>query len=850
MQNDDEAGVDAENWEGDKNEALEEELMDAGFISESSSDDDNQRQLESHEQYFDFQSYIQQYARPGVVSCYAYILKFFQSNFSQTNKAVVKMLHRIACDLSMPGLLFQASLFRVFRDILREASLKTLTPGSKVDNITQELVIFAKYIVKTFVKAANNNPKLFMELIFWKDTSVACEIIDGYGTYVKHGRSDNVRIVFSEEDNAEITRLFKEYQESEQDEAQGGVVEFIMSHFSRELNKPKVVASQLKSLGLISDMNELRMVSGRETAGIWRPEHETELEFLWNQFRESEDPLGEIYNAMVQKRPKIRIIQKLLMMGLAKSKNEIVKPDVWPQELIEELKNLFEIHKDEADPLRAILDNISVAKSRKQILNKLVDINLISNVSELNPQKSGNAVRKSGKQDKNWNEDDVLELKELFGKYNTLKLIMQHKTFEASRKEVMNKLKDLNLNFRQGAAKKGKGLNFLEANHLLQEGDFEEEMVRRLAQKKATGSMTKRARKDLRHIIDQVKHNGFAEAVEWLKSSLRTALDAKQEIEEGSDDEEDDTPTVSFPLVPQGDVVEQAVETQEFKKLMESLGLCAPTGSDEIFWRVPAYITSDILKTKLDAIDEACQNTGAQTEVEGFDNDENVLQNQEQNKSAKEREIEDSDDDDEDPAQPIDRSPFRPVQTSSNSIQKFRRESSSSSDDERESPSKLEERKRKRLNELKKKSMKRRRGESEAPKTRVEKTWSDSENSNDGSKLLIAESSDNSSDDSTTALSSMKRRKLNTNHELDGNPTETSELSPRRNVHKKLSRLQRIDLSDDSDNNENETETRNDSNEKPSILDDISTGGKEERGQHEDSTSRKRRPLIDSSDED
>ena len=815
--------------------------MDAGFISDSSSDEEGQRQLDVNEQYFDFQSYIQQYARPGVVSCYAYILKFFHSNFTQTNKAAVKMLHRIACDLNMPGLLFQASLFRVFRDILREASLKTLAPGSKIDNITQELVIFAKYIVKTFVKAANSNPKLFMELIFWKDTSVACEIIDGYGTYVKHGRSDQIRIVFSEEDNAEITRLFKEYQESEQDEAQGGVVEFIMSHFSRELHKPKAVASQLKALGLVSDLNELRMVSGRENAGIWRPEHETELGFLWDQFKESEDPLSEIYNAMVQKRPKVRIIQKLLMMGWAKSKNEIIKPDIWPHELIEELKNLFENHKDDAEPLRAILDNISVAKSRKQILNKLVDINLISNVSDLNLQKSANPTRKSGKQEKVWNEDDILELKDLFGKYNSLKLIMQHKTFEASRKEVINKLKDLNLNLRQGASKKGKGLNFLEANNLLQEGDFEEEMARRIAQKKATEVMYKRARKDLKNAVNQVRDNGFAEALDWLKTSLCSALEAKQEMEEDAEDDDETESAVSFPLVPQGDIAEQAMENNEFKKIMESLGLSPPTGIDEIFWRVPAYLKSDILRKKLEALDDACEISHNTTTNAGSD-DENVPQN-ERRDNIDGRDISDESDN---PAHPIERSPFRPKSNSFNIIQQLRKEASSS-DDDNESPSEIVERKRKRLSELKKKSMKRRRAESETAKTRVEKTWSDSEESSrEESRLQIAESSDTISDDSN-ALSSYKRRKLDKSSAQNDESPDVPQFSPHARTKKTLSRLQRIDFSDESDKN-NETEAAN--QKSPVETTDPLFGETKEKAIEATKKSRKRRTLIDSSDDE
>lgn len=46
----------------------------------------------------------------------------------------------------------------------------------------QELVTFAKYILGKFFALAAVNQKAFVELLFWKNTSVVREMTEGYGS--------------------------------------------------------------------------------------------------------------------------------------------------------------------------------------------------------------------------------------------------------------------------------------------------------------------------------------------------------------------------------------------------------------------------------------------------------------------------------------------------------------------------------------------------------------------------------------------------------------------------------------------------------------------------------------------
>jgi len=42
---------------------------------------------------------------------------------------------------------------------------------------------FGTYVVRNFVECAERNPKIFMEMLFWKSNKESVELMDGYGTY-------------------------------------------------------------------------------------------------------------------------------------------------------------------------------------------------------------------------------------------------------------------------------------------------------------------------------------------------------------------------------------------------------------------------------------------------------------------------------------------------------------------------------------------------------------------------------------------------------------------------------------------------------------------------------------------
>ena len=86
-------------------------------VSLDDEDDDEEREAEPYstvvETDFKFSDFNVKIVRAMLI-----LLQQFDKNTDEVNHYVNKMLHRIAWDCKMPGMMFQASMFRVFQRIL------------------------------------------------------------------------------------------------------------------------------------------------------------------------------------------------------------------------------------------------------------------------------------------------------------------------------------------------------------------------------------------------------------------------------------------------------------------------------------------------------------------------------------------------------------------------------------------------------------------------------------------------------------------------------------------------------------------------------------------------------------
>ena len=89
---------------------------------------------------------------------------------------------------------------------------------------------FFQHLWPRFVKLCEKNPKMFVEILFWKTSKDAVEIMEGYGTYQSSKKSSNKRsnpkFNWTEVEDNELEVLAEEYLKLP---SEGAVLSALMS---------------------------------------------------------------------------------------------------------------------------------------------------------------------------------------------------------------------------------------------------------------------------------------------------------------------------------------------------------------------------------------------------------------------------------------------------------------------------------------------------------------------------------------------------------------------------------------------------------------------------------------------
>ncbi|KAG8452506.1 hypothetical protein GDO86_004335 [Hymenochirus boettgeri] len=263
------------------------------------------------EKEFNFLDYVKRFANSSVVKTYSILLKNYQQNSAHTNHCVVKMLHRIAYDLKMDALLFQLSVFCVFNHILSDPAA----------NAYKELVAFSKYILNKFFALAATNNKAYVELLFWKNTNVIREMTEGYSKPGEESEENRKRIKWTPEEEEELRGLYLQYNEVEDCD----VVDNILANIKPGTRTRKQIINHLVQMGLADSVKDFKREIKGTRIVLWTEDQELELQRLYEEFKETDDILGNIMKNVTAKRSKARIIDKLISMGLVSDRKELYK---------------------------------------------------------------------------------------------------------------------------------------------------------------------------------------------------------------------------------------------------------------------------------------------------------------------------------------------------------------------------------------------------------------------------------------------------------------------------------------------------------------------------------------------
>ncbi|KAM9859043.1 protein timeless homolog [Aulostomus maculatus] len=270
---------------------LEEEEMESVQVSETE---------------FNFLDFIKRFASPGIVRPYLLLLRSYSKNTPHTNHCVVRMLHRIAVDLKMDALLFQLSVFHLFNKILSDAAASAY----------KELVTFAKYVLNHFFSLAAQNSKAFVELLFWKNVGAVREMTEGYSK-----DSEGQKPTWTEEEEQELRSLYEAHCDSEVPD----IVETLLPLLSNGSRTRRQVVTQLVHMGLVDNAKELKKQKKGTRIVLWTEEQEQELQMLFEEYKDSDDVLGNILKKLTAKRSRARVVDKLLSLGLVSERRELYK---------------------------------------------------------------------------------------------------------------------------------------------------------------------------------------------------------------------------------------------------------------------------------------------------------------------------------------------------------------------------------------------------------------------------------------------------------------------------------------------------------------------------------------------
>uniref|UniRef100_A0A3B4WML2 Timeless circadian clock n=1 Tax=Seriola lalandi dorsalis TaxID=1841481 RepID=A0A3B4WML2_SERLL len=275
--------------EDDDGLELEEEELESVQVSETE---------------FNFLDFVKRFASPNIVHPYLLLLKSYSKNTPHTNHCIARMLHRLAVDLKMDALLFQLSVFNLFNKILSDPAAAAY----------RELVTFAKYVLNRFFSLAAQNNKAYVELLFWKNVGAVREMTEGYS-------KEGLKPAWTEEEEEELRKLYEEHRNSEVPD----IVETLLPLLSNSTRTRRHVVTQLVHMGLVDNAKELKKQKKGTGIVLWKEEQEQELRMLFEEYRDSDDVLGNILKKLTAKRSRARVVDKLLSMGMVSERRELYK---------------------------------------------------------------------------------------------------------------------------------------------------------------------------------------------------------------------------------------------------------------------------------------------------------------------------------------------------------------------------------------------------------------------------------------------------------------------------------------------------------------------------------------------
>ncbi|KAI4330916.1 hypothetical protein MLD38_029155 [Melastoma candidum] len=150
------------NAEAEVNQPSLEKFDHPNNASDRTSDSSGDEQMVGHSEVdFKLPNLLSTFANSSVIHNLCWLLSFYQSNSTSTNKCIISILRTITDDLGLAPMLYQLSLLTTFYEILAE---QKASPQEQYS----EIVIFLTRLIRSLLRKMKHQPLLFVDILFWK----------------------------------------------------------------------------------------------------------------------------------------------------------------------------------------------------------------------------------------------------------------------------------------------------------------------------------------------------------------------------------------------------------------------------------------------------------------------------------------------------------------------------------------------------------------------------------------------------------------------------------------------------------------------------------------------------------
>ncbi|XP_066932947.1 protein timeless homolog [Clytia hemisphaerica] len=319
----------------------------------------------------------------------------------------------------------------------------------------------------------------------------------------------------------------------------------------------------------------------------WTFEDEEELKSLYEQYRDSDDVVGDILKSIVDKdRTRRQISNKLVRMRLVDSAKDLPRPKKakardWSEEQTEELHRLFEEFKETDNILNNIMVAITSGKSKQAVVAQLIATGKISDRTQLKKKKEKKRRRRRNEEFKELVDGEDGE--------NDSGSSSDEENEEGNLENFLESQRSSNAN----ATNSNSPANNSDDSDNDDQADItlDDSVVDDLPPNASVSDLTRK-----------VKEIGFSQQIIWLQTRLTREAEAREE------DPQDEW--YATPLLTMTDEDERAMKNRLFRRLLRKIGVKPPADFNvATWWTIPPSLTPAYLRKMISQIESTVSST-------------------------------------------------------------------------------------------------------------------------------------------------------------------------------------------------------------------------------------------------